>query len=61
MAAKARWRWDLAASQGARTGGEGKKSKYILIYSLVNFMTVSSFWRVLTQDFVTLGLGSIVY
>lgn len=46
MAAKTRWKWDLAASQGASTGGKGEKPKYILIYSLVNFMPVSWFWRV---------------
>lgn len=27
MAAKTRWKWDLAASQGARTGGKGKKTQ----------------------------------
>lgn len=59
MAAKTRWKWDLAASQGARTGGKGKKPKYLIIYSLVNFMPVSLFWRVSTREFLTFGLAAL--
>lgn len=67
---KPRYFW---LSRLQRTGGIGtwlspkgpepeakKKNKCILIYSLANFMAISQFLRLFTQDFLTLGLGSVL-